>query len=80
MTREELFDRVQDIFRDIFDEDDMVIEDKTSSNDVEEWDSLNHINLVSAIEKEFKIKFALGELVEIKDVGSMIDMMIEKIK
>ena len=80
MTREELFDRVQDIFRDIFDEDDMVIEDKTSSNDVEEWDSLNHINLVSAIEKEFEIRFALGELMELKDVGAMIDLMGEKLK
>ncbi len=80
MTREELFDGVQDIFRDIFDEDDMVIEDKTNSDDVEEWDSLNHINLVSAIEKEFKIKFALGELMTLKDVGAMVDLMIEKLK
>ena len=66
MTRKELFDGVQDIFRDIFDEDDMVIEDKTSSDDIEDWDSLNHINLVSAIEKEFEIRFALGELMELK--------------
>jgi acyl carrier protein len=80
MTREELFDGVQDIFRDIFDEDDMVIEDKTSSDDVEEWDSLNHINLVSAIEKEFDIRFALGELMALKDVGAMIDLMVEKLK
>jgi acyl carrier protein len=80
MTRKELFDGVQDIFRDIFDEDDMVIEDKTSSDDIEDWDSLNHINLVSAIEKEFKIRFALGELMALKDVGAMIDLMIEKLK
>ena len=80
MTREMLFDGVQDIFRDIFDEEDMVIEDKTSSDDVEEWDSLNHINLVSAIEKEFEIRFALGELMELKDVGAMIDLMGEKLK
>ena len=79
MTRKELFDGVQDIFRDIFDEDDMVIEDKTSSDDIEDWDSLNHINLVSAIEKEFKIKFALGELMTLKDVGAMIDMIVVKI-
>ena len=80
MTREELFDGVQDIFRDIFDEDDMVIEGKTSSDDIEDWDSLNHINLVSAIEKEFEIRFALGELMALKDVGAMIDLMIEKLK
>ncbi len=80
MTREEVFSGVQDIFRDIFDEDDMIVEDKTSSEDVEDWDSLNHINLVSAIEKEFGIRFALGELMTLKDVGSMIDLMMEKLK
>ncbi len=80
MTRKELFDGVQDIFRDIFDDDELVIEDKTSSEDIKDWDSLNHINLVSAIEKEFKIRFALGELIALKDVGAMIDLMIEKLK
>ena len=80
MTREEIFNGVQDIFRDIFDEDDMVIEDKTSSDEIEDWDSLNHINLVSAIEKEFKIKFALVELMTLKDVGAMVDLMVEKLK
>ena len=80
MTRKEVFNGVQDIFRDIFDEDDMFIEDKTNSNDVEEWDSLNHINLVSTIEKEFKIKFALVELMTLKDVGAMVDLMMEKLK
>jgi len=80
MTREEMFNGVQNIFRDVFDEDDMVIEDSTSSDDIEDWDSLNHINLVSAIEKEYKIKFALGELMELKDVGAMVDLMVEKSK
>jgi len=80
MTREELFDGVQDIFREIFDEDDIVIEDKTSSDDIEEWDSLNHINLVSAIEVEFKIKFTLGELMALKDVGVMVNLIVEKLK
>ena len=80
MTRKEVFNGVQDIFRDIFDEDDMVIEDKTNSDDVEEWDSLNHINLVSAIEKEFKIKFDLKELSTLNNVGSIIDSALEKLK
>jgi len=80
MTREEVFNGVQDIFRDIFDEDDMVINNTTSSDEIDDWDSLNHINLVSAIEKEFKIKFALGELMALKDVSDMIDLMMEKLK
>ena len=80
MTREEIFIGVRDIFRDIFDEDDLVIEDATTSDDIEEWDSLNHINLVSAIEKEFSIRFALGELSTLRDVGAMVDLMVEKLK
>ena len=81
MTRNEVFSGIQDIFRDIFDADDLVISSTTNSDEIEDWDSLNHINLVSAIEKEFKIKFALGELMALKDVGAMVDlMMTEKLK
>ena len=80
MTREKVFNGVQDIFRDIFDEDDLMISDTTSSDEIEDWDSLNHINLVSAIEKEFEIRFSLGELMTLKDVGAMVDLMLEKIK
>ena len=80
MTREEVLKKVQNIFRDIFDEDDMIIEDKTSADDIEEWDSLNHIILVGSIEKEFRVKFSLGELVSLKNIGTMIDLTLEKIK
>lgn len=80
MTRDKVFNGVQDIFRDIFDEDDMKVEDKTNSDDIEEWDSLNHINLISAIENEFKIRFSLSELLVLKDVGSMIDLIQDKIE
>ena len=81
MTREAVISAIQDIFRDIFDVDDLVISNTTNSDEIEDWDSLNHINLVSAIEKEFKIKFALGELMTLKDVGAMVDlMMTEKLK
>ena len=81
MTRDEVFNGVQDIFRDIFDIDDLVVSNTTNSDEIEDWDSLNHINLVSAIEKESKIKFALGELMTLKDVGAMVDlMMTEKLK
>ena len=80
MTREEVFLSVQRIFRDIFDEDDLVIDSETNSEHIEDWDSLNHINLVSSIEKEFNIRFALGELMELKNVGSMIDLMLIKME
>jgi acyl carrier protein len=79
MNRTEIFNEVQNIFRDIFDEDDMVISNNTNSDDIEDWDSLNHINLVSAVEKELKIKFTLNELLGLKNVGAMVDLMTKKI-
>lgn len=80
MTRDKVLIGVQDIFRDIFDEDDMIIGDRTSSEEIDEWDSLNHINLVSSIEKEFEIRFSLVELITLKDVGAMVDLMMDKLK
>lgn len=80
MTREEVFNSVQDILRDIFDEDDLVISDATTAMDIEDWDSLNHINIVSAMEKEFGIRFALGELQGLKDIGATIDLIMKKLQ
>ena len=72
--------RVEAIFRDIFDNEALVVSRATSAVDIEEWDSLNNINLIVAIEKEFKIKFILAELVALKNVGEMIELITEKIK
>jgi acyl carrier protein len=80
MDREYMFNSVQEIFRDIFDDKELIVTNGTNSDEIEDWDSLNHINLVSAIEKEFNIRFALGELLSLKDVGTMIDLMLEKFK
>jgi len=80
MTRNDVHGNVQEIFRDIFDKEDLVINDSTTSNDIQGWDSLNHIGIISAAEKEFKIKFALGELSTLNNVGSMLDLIIEKLK
>jgi acyl carrier protein len=80
MTRDEVHKNVQEIFRDIFDIADLIIDDSTTSNDIEGWDSLNHIGIISAAEKEFKIKFALGELSTLNNVGSMLDLIIQKLK
>jgi acyl carrier protein len=78
MTRDLVFNRVKAVFGDIFDEDNLVIENFTSADDIEDWDSLNHINLLTSIEKEFLIKFTLTEMVSLKDVGAMVDLIIEK--
>lgn len=80
MTKEVLFVKIQEIFRDIFDDEKLVIQDSTNSSDLEDWDSLNHINLVVAIESDLSIKFDLEELSNLKNVGAMIDLIIIKLK
>ena len=59
MTREQMLEKVESIFRDIFDEDELTVVDSTNSDDIEDWDSLNHINLVTSIERAIEIKFTL---------------------
>ncbi len=80
MERKELFKKVNEIFIDVLDiEEDIVLEDATKATDVDEWDSLNHIQLVVAIEKEFKIRFTSKEIQSWNNVGEMIDSIAQKI-
>ncbi|GHV08422.1 acyl carrier protein [Campylobacterota bacterium] len=64
---------VQAIFRSTLDNDEITLSSETTANDIEEWDSLSHIQLIIAIEKHFKIKFTSKEIVTWKNVGEMID-------
>lgn len=70
-----LLEELQDIFRDILDQPDLILTRESNAHNVEDWDSLAHINLVTAIERKYKIKFALGELQELKNVGDMVDLI-----
>lgn len=70
---------LNEIFRQVFDDDTIVVAATTTANDIEEWDSLTHINLVVAVEMRFKIKFALGELQTLKNVGDMLALVNKKI-
>ena len=71
--------QLEPIFRDILDNPKLRITRESNASNVEGWDSLAHINIVSAVEQEFGIKFALGELQELKNVGEMIDLMEGKL-
>lgn len=77
MSREEIYKNLNEVFRDVFDDDTICVTDTTTANDIEDWDSLEHIGLVVAIEKKFNIKFNMGEIVNLKNVGEMVDI-IEK--
>ncbi|MDO4529487.1 MAG: acyl carrier protein, partial [Lachnospiraceae bacterium] len=65
-------------FRDIFDDEDIVVTPETNSDSIEDWDSLEHINLVVAIEKAFDLKFSMDEVTGMKDVGEMVEIIKER--
>lgn len=75
----DILKQLQPIFQDILDLPDLHVTPESNANNVEDWDSLAHINLVTAIERHFKIKFALGELQELKNVGDMVHLIQRKL-
>lgn len=79
MNFEELKNRVTAIFHDVFDDDTIVLFRETTAEDIEDWDSLAHITLIVAVEKEFNIKFDLIELKQLQNVGEMLDLIQLKI-
>lgn len=78
MTREEVYKRLNNVFRDVFDEDSIELNDETTADDVEGWDSFEHINLVVAVQDEFDFKIPVGKVVTMKNVGEMVDIIIEQ--
>ncbi len=80
MTKEELFEQLNEVFRDVFDDEDITVTEATTADDIEDWDSLEYINLIVAIEKKFSIKFNMGEVNNFKNVGEMAENIMEKIK
>lgn len=79
MKREEVFEKLHEVFWDIFDDENIRIGEETTANDIEDWDSLEHINLVVAVEKKFNIKFNMGEVNSMKNVGDMVDIILKRI-
>lgn len=79
MTRTDVFEKLNVIFRNNFDDDSISLTNETSAADIEDWDSLEQINLVVAIQDEFKIKFNIDEVNAMKNVGEMVDFIVEKL-
>ncbi len=76
MTREDVFKTLNEVFQDVFDDETITVNDSTTSEDIEEWDSLEHINLIAAVEQEFGMKFTMGQVVTMKNVGEMADIIM----
>ena len=80
MEREEIFNKLNEIFEDVLDLDETPeLTDATSANDIEEWDSLSHIQLIVAIEKAFKLKFTSQEILKWNNVGEMVDTIVARL-
>jgi len=79
MDRSQMLKEINAVFVDVLDNDDLVIQESTKAGDVDEWDSLTHIQLIVALEKHFKIRFTAAEIREWKDVGEMMNSIDKKI-
>jgi acyl carrier protein len=79
MERPEISEKVSQLFREVLDNGQILLTDSTTAADVAEWDSLNHIQLVVAVERAFRVRFASGEIQRWKNVGEMIDSIQAKL-
>jgi acyl carrier protein len=75
---DEIYARLSDIFRDVFDADTIVVTPELTASDVPEWDSLSHIRLVLAVQKIFKVKFSAAQTANLKNVGELADLIRAK--
>lgn len=78
MEKSEALGKVNDIFRNVLDDGSIVLSYETTAADVEAWDSLTHIQLVVAVEKQFKMRFTSKEIQSWKSVGEMLDSILAK--
>lgn len=78
MDKNQILEEVQEIFREVLDNEKIELANETTADDIEEWDSLTHIQLIVAIEKHFKIKFTSKEILSWQNVGEMIDCIAAK--
>lgn len=78
MTNQEIFEKLSEIFSDVFDEE-ITVTAETTSADVEEWDSLTHITLISEVEEAFGFKFAMKDVLGMKNVGEMAQIIAKNI-
>lgn len=76
MNRDEVYSRLKEVFQDVFDKE-IALADTTTAADVPGWDSLTHITLIGTIEDEFDVKFPMKDVVHMKNVGELVDKIIE---
>ena len=75
MDTRDIYKRLDRVFQDVFDDDSIHVSPNTTADDIEDWDSLEHITLISAVEREFRMKFKMGEISSMKNVGEMVSII-----
>jgi len=78
MNSDQIYSRLTEIFHEVFEDPSIVPTPEMKASDVPEWDSLNHINLIVAIEARFKIKFKTSEIESLRNVGHLVEMIEKK--
>jgi len=73
-----IYEKLNDIFRDIFDDENIEVSDSLSAIDIDDWDSLANISIVVAVEKDFKVKFSIEDVTSFKCVGDMVSKIKQK--
>ncbi|MBR0429520.1 MAG: acyl carrier protein [Lachnospiraceae bacterium] len=79
MTREEVFEKLTEVFQDVFDDETIELTDTTTAEDIEEWDSLMHITLISEIEDAFDVNFSMKEVTGLHNVGELADAILGQV-
>ena len=75
---QEIYELLNEVFREVFDDDDITVNAQTTADDIEDWDSLMHITLISAVENEFGVRFTMGEVSSMKNVGEMVSLIAQR--
>lgn len=79
MNREDILTKVEEIFRDLLDEEDYALTENTAPENLSDWDSLFHITLIASVEDEFKIKFATDSIATVKNAGILLEMIAQEL-
>ena len=80
MDTKTIYTRLNKVFRDVFDDDSITVNPKTTADDIDDWDSLEHITLINTVEREFKMKFKMEEISSMKNVGEMAQIIAARAK
>lgn len=78
MNEKDIYDGLNEVFQDIFDDDSIVVSASTTADDIDDWDSLEHIRLIAAVERRFGVRFKMGEVSTMKNVGEMVSIIKDR--